>query len=150
MVSTNSVIPKETYSTFWNKSRILYSYSDLPFLLMSASEQPPEKVGRHRTYHHRSEHSVSVTSGRDFKRAEALLFGSLIPHGIDPIAVPNELIRCDERTVELPGAGNNCFDGGITDGSKGDGFEQYFNRVRLHLKICGTIQLFRPPAKRNR
>jgi hypothetical protein len=43
MVSTNSVIPKEIYSTFWSKSRIVYSYSDLPFLLMSASGQPPEK-----------------------------------------------------------------------------------------------------------
>src|SRR5688500_1226824 len=73
-----------------------------------------------------------------------------IPDRIGPISVPNKIIRRDERAAELSGGGYDRSVGGIPDGSKGNGFEQYFNRVRLHLKICGTIQLFRPPAKRPR
>jgi hypothetical protein len=117
MVSTSSVILKGICSTYWSDFPILDCYINIH----SADDclwEPPEKVGRHREYPYRIRAFSLGALWARFQSCGLFTVGSLIPHRIDPISVPNNLIRCDERAAKLPGAGNNGSVGGIADGTQ--------------------------------
>jgi hypothetical protein len=84
--------------------------------------------------------------GRDFDRARQVNRGidyeltwqcefARLPNRIDPLSVPNDTIRRDERKMKMSCSRDDRSIGRISNNSKTEGLKQYFNCIRLDLKV---------------